>query len=59
MIIPVPLHKNKLKKRGFNQVEKIFKPWIDKHHLIIAIFLSVQNKLNHNINYYAMNVKKI
>ena len=32
MIITVPLHKNKLKKRGFNQVEKIFKPWIDKHH---------------------------
>ena len=26
---------------------------------IIAIFLSVQNKLNHNINYYAMNAKKI
>ena len=33
---------NKLKKRGFNQVEKIFKPWIDKHHFHIAIFLSVQ-----------------
>lgn len=32
MIIPVPLHQNKLKQRGFNQVEKIFTPWIKQHH---------------------------
>lgn len=32
MIIPVPLHQNKLKQRGFNQVEKIFNPWIKQHH---------------------------
>lgn len=59
MIIPVPLHKNKLKKRGFNQVEKILNHGLINIIFIIAIFLSVQNKLNHNINYYAMNVKKI
>ena len=32
LILPVPIHTSKLKKRGFNQVEKIFKPWMDKHH---------------------------
>ena len=32
MIIPVPLHAHKLKQRGFNQVEKIFTYWINKHH---------------------------
>lgn len=33
MFIPVPLHDIKFKKRGFNQVEKIFFPWIKKHKL--------------------------
>ncbi|WP_346685254.1 ComF family protein [Megamonas hypermegale] len=32
-IIPVPLHEAKLKKRGFNQVDKIFKPWAKTHNL--------------------------
>lgn len=29
--IPVPLHEEKLKQRGFNQVEKIFRPWLLQH----------------------------
>lgn len=29
--IPVPLHEKKLKLRGFNQVEKIFLPWLLQH----------------------------
>lgn len=32
LIIPVPLHIKKLKKRGYNQVELIFKPWCEKNH---------------------------
>ena len=32
MFIPVPLYAAKLKKRGFNQVEKIFLPWIKQHN---------------------------
>jgi ComF family protein len=27
IVVPVPLHKDRLKERGFNQTEKIFKPW--------------------------------
>lgn len=32
IFIPVPLHKSKLQQRGFNQVEKIFLPWIKQHN---------------------------
>ena len=31
LFIPVPLHTSKLKQRGFNQVEKIFRPWLKRH----------------------------
>lgn len=27
IVVPVPLHKDRLRERGFNQTEKIFKPW--------------------------------
>ncbi|MBP2630549.1 MAG: phosphoribosyltransferase [Firmicutes bacterium] len=27
IVVPVPLHKDRLEERGFNQTEKIFKPW--------------------------------
>ncbi len=33
LVIPVPLHSDKLKQRGFNQVDKIFQPWAIKHNL--------------------------
>ncbi|WP_110955267.1 ComF family protein [Anaerosinus massiliensis] len=26
-VVPVPLHKERFKERGFNQTEKIFRPW--------------------------------
>lgn len=32
-VIPVPLYNTKLKKRGFNQVDKIFLPWAKAHKL--------------------------
>lgn len=28
IVVPIPLHTDKLKERGFNQTEKIFYPWI-------------------------------
>ncbi len=31
LFIPVPLHSSKMKQRGFNQVEKIFMPWLKRH----------------------------
>ena len=38
-VIPVPLHPEKLKQRGFNQVDKIFFPWIKEHKLHYADIL--------------------
>lgn len=33
IVVPVPLHKDRLKERGFNQTEKIFKPWAEQQEL--------------------------
>ena len=38
-VIPVPLHAEKLKRRGFNQVDKIFSPWAKEHKLHYADIL--------------------
>ncbi len=35
-VIPVPLHAEKLKRRGFNQVDRIFSPWANEHKLHYA-----------------------
>ena len=32
MVVPVPLAPEKLKSRGFNQVEGLFKEWADDHY---------------------------
>lgn len=32
-VVPVPLHAQKLKERGFNQVEAIFRPWAEKENI--------------------------
>ena len=38
-VIPVPLHAEKLKRRGFNQVDRIFLPWAKAHGLHYADIL--------------------
>ena len=38
-VIPVPLHAEKLKRRGFNQVDRIFSPWAKAHGLHYADIL--------------------
>lgn len=38
-VIPVPLHAEKLKQRGFNQVNRIFSPWTKAHGLHYADIL--------------------
>lgn len=38
-VIPVPLHAEKLKQRGFNQVDRIFSPWTKAHGLHYADIL--------------------
>lgn len=38
-VIPVPLHAEKLKRRGFNQVDRIFSPWTKAHGLHYADIL--------------------
>lgn len=38
-VIPVPLHAEKLKRRGFNQVDRIFLPWAKEHKLHYADIL--------------------
>ena len=38
-VIPVPLHAEKLKRRGFNQVDRIFSPWAKAHGLHYAYIL--------------------
>lgn len=38
-VIPVPLHAEKLKRRGFNQVDRIFLPWAKEHRLHYADIL--------------------
>ena len=38
-VIPVPLHAEKLKRRGFNQVDRIFLPWTKAHGLHYADIL--------------------
>ncbi len=53
IVIPVPLHPDKLKQRGFNQVEKIFQPWCLKHGFAFKDILQrvkktqAQYRLNH------------
>ena len=32
MVVPVPLAPEKMKSRGFNQVESLFKTWADDHY---------------------------
>ena len=32
MVVPVPLAPEKMKSRGFNQVESLFKTWADNHY---------------------------
>ena len=52
MVVPVPLHQNKLKKRGFNQVDKIFKNWAIEHKFNYCDILirSKQTKSQFNLN---------
>lgn len=38
-VIPVPLHAEKLKRRGFNQADRIFSPWAKAHGLHYADIL--------------------
>lgn len=40
MIVPVPLHADRLKERGFNQTALIFSAWADKQKLIWADVLT-------------------
>ena len=45
-VIPVPLHAEKLKRRGFNQVDRIFLPWAKAHGLHYAdILIARRNKI--------------
>ena len=37
--VPVPLHQERLKERGFNQTEKIFGEWLAKKNLPLKNFL--------------------
>ena len=33
LAVPVPLHRGRLKERGFNQTEKIFEPWLTQKNI--------------------------
>ena len=51
-VIPVPLHAEKLKRRGFNQVDRIFSPWAKAHGLHYADILirTKKTKLQYSLN---------
>lgn len=43
-VIPVPVHRDRLRKRGFNQVDKIFRKWIEDKSLVYADILERTKK---------------
>lgn len=54
-IIPVPLHRDRLKARGYNQVDIIFQTWCEKHYYPYRdLLIRTRNtKKQHLLNYQA------
>lgn len=50
-IIPIPINKDKLRERGYNQVDLIFKDWVKVHS---GVWLDCLCKVNHTRAMYGL-----